>query len=128
MGLKRPKLTVRPTGEELARLHESAGGLGYSSLSAYLIDCGLSAGGGVLPRERRTLASLLLHVSHLTTTIEEERGRRKAGLLDRVPHELLSDLTRRANEAVRLVNVILGRATIAEEMTEQGEAEEEAAA
>ena len=72
--------------------------------------------------------SLLLHVSQLTTTIEEERGRRKGGVLERVPNELLFDLTRRANEAVRLVNVILRRATSALEMTEQGEAEEEAAA
>lgn len=126
--MKRSKLTVRPTETEHALLHERAGKLGYSSLSAYLIDCGLSDAGGVLPRERRTLESLLLHVRHLTLTIEEERGRRrKAGLLDRVPQELLFALTRRASEAVRLVNVILGRAAGVGETTEGEEGEEEAA-
>ncbi len=121
--MKRPKLTVRPTELEHVHLHERAGNLGYSSLSAYLIDCGLSDDGGVLPREQRTLEALLLHVSHLTTTIEAERGRRKGGVLERVPHELLFDLTRRANEAVRLVNVILGRAA---GVVETGEREEAA--
>ncbi|HEV7375850.1 MAG TPA: hypothetical protein VGN95_14110 [Pyrinomonadaceae bacterium] len=107
--MKRAKLTVRPTGEELTQLHERAGRLGYNSLSAYLIDCGLSDD-GVLPRERRTLESLLLHVSHLTATIEEERRKRKGGVLERVPHELLNDVTRRSSEALRLINVILDRA------------------
>jgi hypothetical protein len=126
--MKRAKLTVRPTEAEHSRLHERAGKLGYSSLSAYLIDCGLSDDGGVLPREQRTLESLLLHVSHLTTTIEEERGRRKAGVMERVSHELLFDLIRRASEAVRLVNVILGRAAGVVEATEGEDGEEEAAA
>lgn len=117
--MKRPKLTVRPTGEELERLHERAGSLGYHSLSAYLIDCGLSDG-SVLPRERRTLESLLLHVRHLTATVEDERRKRRAGnVLERVPPELLADLTRRAAEALRLINLILGRAVGDE--TEEGE-------
>jgi hypothetical protein len=107
--MKRAKLTVRPTEEELTRLHERAGTLGYNSLSAYLIDCGLSDG-GVLPRERRTLESLLLHVRLLTATVEEERRKRKAGVLNPASPELLIDLTRRSSEAVRLINVILGRA------------------
>jgi hypothetical protein len=126
--MKRAKLTVRPTEDEHARLHERAGVLGYSSLSAYLIDCGLSDDSGVLPREQRTLESLLLHVCHLTTTIEEERGQRQGGVLERVSHELLFDLTRRASEAVRLVNVILGRAASVVETTKEEEGEEEAAA
>lgn len=108
--MKRPKLTVRPTENELTQLHEHAGNLGYSSLSAYLIDCGLSAVGDVLPRERRTLESLLLHVRHLSVTIEEERHKRKAGVLGPVQHELLNDVTRRSSEALRLINVILGKA------------------
>lgn len=125
--MKRAKLTVRPTEAEHALLHERAGKLGYNSLSAYLIDRGLSDDGGVLPREQRTLESLLLHICHLTASIEEERGRRKGGVLERVPHELLSDLTRRASEAVRLVNVLLSRAARAEEMTEDEVLEEAAA-
>lgn len=107
--MRRPKLTVRPTAEELEKLHERAGTLGYNSLSAYLIDCGLSDDSGVLPRERRTLESLLLHVRHLTATVEEERRKRKAGVLVPVQHELLNEVTRRSSEAVRLINVILGR-------------------
>ena len=106
---KRPKLTVRPTQEEHLRLHEIAGNLGYDSLSAYLIDRGL-CDGGVLPRERRTLESLLLHVRQLTVIVEEESDRRLAGVLDPVPPELLSHLTRNAAEALRLVGVLLGRA------------------
>ena len=106
---KRPKLTVRPTGEELARLHELAGGMGYDSLSAYLIDCGLSVG-GVLPREQRTLESLLLHVRLLTAMVEEERHNRKSGILNPVRPELLADVTRRSAEALRLINLILARA------------------
>jgi hypothetical protein len=108
--MKRPKLTVRPTEEELTQLHERAGMLGYNSLSAYLIDCGLNDDSGVLPRERRTLESLLLHVRYLTVTIEEERRKRKVGVLGPVQHELLNDVARRSSEALRLINVILGRA------------------
>lgn len=118
--MKRPKLTVRPTEEELTQLHERAGTLGYSSLSAYLIDCGMS-GDGALPRERRTLESLLLHVRLLTATVEEEeRGHRKTGVLNPVSPELLVDITRRASEALRLINMILGRAAGGEER-EEGE-------
>lgn len=116
--MKRPKLSVRPTEEECTLLHEYAGRLGYNSLSAYLIDCGLSTD-GVLPREQRTLDSLLLHVRHLTTVIEEENHARKAGVLGRVPDELLLEVTRRSSEALRLINVILGRAS--EEESVQGE-------
>lgn len=116
--MNRPKLTVRPMEEELARLHERAGSLGYNSLSAYLIDCGLSLD-GVLPRERRTLESLLLHVRHLTATVEEERGHRKTGVLNPVSPELLADVTRRSSEALRLINVILGR--VVGEESEEGE-------
>jgi hypothetical protein len=119
--MKRPKLTVRPTEEELARLHERAGSLGYNSLSAYLIDCGLS-GDGVLPREQRTLESLLLHIRLLTATVEEERSHRKAGVLNPASPELLTSLTRRASEALRLINVILGRASGGEELEEGEEA------
>lgn len=106
---KRPKLTVRPTKDELKRLHEIAGSLGYDSLSAYLVDRGL-CDGGVLPRERHTLQSLLLHVRHLTAVVEEGGGRRRAVVLSPVPPELLADLTRNAGEALRLITVILGRA------------------
>lgn len=120
MRMKRPKLTVRPTVEELTQLHERAGSLGYSSLSAYLIDCGLSGDGGVLPRERRTLESLLLHMRHLTATVEEERRHRKAGVLNPASPALLADITRRSSEALRLINVILGRAA-GEERTGEGE-------
>ena len=119
--MKRPKLTVRPTEEELTQLHERAGTLGYSSLSAYLIDCGLS-GDGVLPRERRTLESLLLNVRHLTAMVEEERRHRKSGVLSPVSPELIADVIRRASEALRLINVILGRAISVEERQEGEEA------
>lgn len=117
----RPKLTVRPTEDELARLHERAGKLGYNSLSAYLIDCGLS-GDDVLPRERRTLESLLLHVRLLTATVEEERRQRKAGVLNSASPELVANVTRRASEALRLINVILGRSLGGEEMEQVEEA------
>lgn len=120
--MKRPKLTVRPTDDEHARLHERAGRLGYSSLSAYLIDCGLSDD-SVLPRERRTLESLLLHVRHLTATVEAERHLRKAGVLERVSPELLTDITRRSAEALRLINVVLGRVGGDGETAVQGEGE-----
>jgi hypothetical protein len=123
--MKRSKLTIRPTDAEHALLHERAGLLGYNSLSAYLIDCGLRDD-GVLPRERRTLESLLLHVHHLTATIDEERRRRKAGVLERAPHELLTDLTRRSSEALRLINVILGRAAGGGETAVQAEGEQAA--
>jgi hypothetical protein len=110
---KRPKLTVRPTKEELERLHELAGNVGYDSLSAYLVDRGL-CDGGVLPRERHTLESLLRHVRLLTLTVEEEGHQRRAGILDPVPSELLGDLALRAAEALRLINLILGSAAAAE--------------
>jgi hypothetical protein len=106
---KRPKLTVRPTQEELERLHELAGSLGYDSLSAYLIDRGLY-GADVLPRERLTLESLLHHVRLLTATVEDEGHKRKAGVLNPVAPELLAQLSTRAAEALRLVNLILGGA------------------
>lgn len=106
---KRPKLTVRPTNEELERLHQLAGSLGYDSLSAYLVDRGLFDG-GVLPRERRTLESLLRHVRLLTATVEEEGHKRRAGILDPVAADLLAELALRAAEALRLINLILGGA------------------
>jgi hypothetical protein len=118
--MKRLKLTVRPTEEEHTRLHERAGSLGYDSLSAYLIDCGLSQG-CVLPRERRTLELLLLHVRHLTATIEEEGRKRKASVLGGIQHGLLIDVTRRSSEALRLINVILG-GVIGEETGEREKA------
>jgi hypothetical protein len=108
--MRRPKLTVRPTPEELELLHERAGMLGYDSLSAYLVECGLRDG-GVLPREHRTLESLLLHVRLLSATVEDERRRRGAGVLDQVSQSTLWDITGRASEALRLINIILGRAT-----------------
>lgn len=111
--MKRPKLTVRPTAEEHEKLHELAEALGYRSLSAYLIDCGMCEG-GVLPRERRTLESLLLHVRHLAVTVEEERRKREAGILSPVSPASLNDITRRAAESVRLINLILNRATTEE--------------
>lgn len=113
---KRPKLTVRPTKEDLERLHDLAGSLGYDSLSAYLVDRGL-CDGGVLPRERRTLESLLHHVRLLTATVEDEGQKRKAGVLDPVAPELLAELSTRAAEALRLINIVLGRAA------EEGERE-----
>jgi hypothetical protein len=106
---KRPKLTVRPTNEELVRLHQLAGNLGYDSLSAYLVDRGL-CDAVVLPRERRTLESLKHHVRLLTATVEEEGHKRKAGVLDPVAPELLAELSLRAAEALRLINLILGGA------------------
>lgn len=106
---KRPKLTVRPKQEELARLHELAGSLGYDSLSAYLVDRGL-CDVCVLPRERRTLESLLHHVRLLTATVENEGHKRKAGVLDPVAPELLAELSTRAAEALRLINLILNGA------------------
>lgn len=119
MSSRRPKLSVRPTAGELEILHERAGAAGYDSLSAYLIDRGL-CDGGVLPRERRTLESLLLYVRLLTATVEEERRRREAGILNPVPHSTLDDVTRRAAEALRLINLILGGAAA------EGSAEEAA--
>jgi len=115
--MQRKKLTVRPTVEELIGLHERAGRIGYDSLSAYLVDRGLSEG-GVLPGERRTLEALVLHVRHLTATVEEERSKREAGILNPVRPELLVDLTRRSAEALRLINLILGRAASGEETKE----------
>jgi hypothetical protein len=109
MGTKRPKLTVRPTHNELERLHQLAGNLGYDSLSAYLVDRGL-CDAGVLPRERRTLESLLHHVRLLTVTVEDEGHKRKAGVLEPVAPELLAELSIRAAEALRLINLILGGA------------------
>jgi len=116
-GRKRPKLTVRPTGEQLERLHERAGSLGYDSLSAFLIDRGLSEC-GVLPRERRTLESLLLHVRLLSVTVEEERSKREKGVLNPVAPELLADIARRSDESLRLINLILSKAG-REEATER---------
>lgn len=98
---------MRPTNDELKRLHELAGSLGYDSLSAYLVDRGL-CDGGVLPRERRTLESLLHHVRLLTATVEDEVQKRRAGVLDPVAPELLAELSTRAAEALRLINLILG--------------------
>jgi hypothetical protein len=107
--MRRPKLTVRPTCDELELLHERAAACGYDSLSAYLIDCGLRDG-GVLPRERRTLESLLLHVRLLSATVEDERRKREPSILDPVSSAALESVVHRAGEALRLVNIILGRA------------------
>lgn len=109
MGTKRPKLTVRPTADELEKLHERAGAAGYDSLSAYLIDQGLCEV-GVLPRERRTLEALLLHVRLLTATVEVERRKRESGILSPVAHSTLDSVARRAAESLRLINLILCRA------------------
>ncbi|MGA9995969.1 MAG: hypothetical protein WBP93_11180 [Pyrinomonadaceae bacterium] len=107
----RPKLTVRPTVDELKRLHELAGQAGYDSLSAYLVDCGLS-NGGVLPREYQTLESLKFHIRLLTSFLEEEDKRKRKKILEQIPSALLVDIAQRAWEAIQLLNKILSRASI----------------
>jgi SRSO17 transposase len=54
--------------------------------------------------------------------VEEERRHRKSGVLSPVSPELIADVIRRASEALRLINVILGRAAGGEEMEEGEEA------
>lgn len=105
--MARPKLTVRPKEEELKLLHEMAGMAGYHSLSAYLIDCGLSTN-GVLPREYQGLESLKFHIRLLTGFLEED-GRKKKKILEQIPPALLIDIAQRAREAIRLINKILGQ-------------------
>lgn len=109
MSSRRPKLSVRPTLEELEKLHERAGAAGYDSLSAFLVDRGL-CDVGVLPRERRTLEELVLHVRLLTAVVEAERRKRESGILNPVTHSTLDNVARRAAESLRLINLILGRA------------------
>lgn len=106
----RPKLTVRPTADELERLHELAGQAGYNSLSAYLIDCGLSTD-GVLPREYQTLESLKSHIRLLTSFLEEEDRRKRKKVLEQIPSTLLVDIAQRARESMRLINKILSWAS-----------------
>jgi hypothetical protein len=106
--MSRPKLSVRPTESELKRLHELAGLSGYDSLSAYMIDCGLSIN-SILPRERGTLESLGFHVRFLNSVIDENGGRKRRKIPDQLPTALLIDIAQRAHEALRLINVILGQ-------------------
>lgn len=104
----RPKLTVRPTEDELQRLHELAGQAGYDSLSAYLIDCGLSVN-GVLPRECQILESLKFHIRLLTSFLEEEDRRKRKKNLEQIPSALLVDIAHRSRESLRLISKILGQ-------------------
>lgn len=113
--MKRPKLSVRPTENELHQLHELAGLAGYNSLSAYLVDCGLNVN-SALPRERQTLESLKFHIRLLTSILEEEDKRKRKKTLEQVPPALLADITQRAQEALRLINKILTQFSPDEEL------------
>lgn len=75
-GRKRPKRTrknisVRPTPEQLERLHERAAGFGYGSLSKYLIERGLREGEMIQSVDREKLERLLYEVRKVGVNLNQ---------------------------------------------------------
>jgi hypothetical protein len=76
---KRKNISVRPTPDELERLHERAASFGYKSVSQYLIERGLKDGAMIQTPERERIERLLFEVRKLGVNINQIAHRMNAG-------------------------------------------------
>lgn len=67
----RRKITVRPTGEQLARLHERATRSGYKSLARYLVERGLSEGTSLTNLDAKRVEQLLFEVRRVGRNVNQ---------------------------------------------------------
>ena len=76
---QRKNISVRPTPEELAQLHERAASFGYKSVSQYLIERGLLAGMMMQTPERERIERLLFEVRKIGGNINQIAQQLNAG-------------------------------------------------
>ncbi len=65
------KITIRPTEDQLATLHQRAASFGYKSLSKYLIERGTRPGEMIESIERERLERLLFEVRKVGVNINQ---------------------------------------------------------
>ena len=68
---EKPKITVRPSDDELELLHARAESFGYKSLSKYLIERGLQDGVMIQSVERERIERLLFEVRKIGVNINQ---------------------------------------------------------
>lgn len=68
---QKPKITVRPTDDELEQLHRRAASFGYKSLSKYLIERGLREGVMIQSTDRERIERLLFEVRKIGININQ---------------------------------------------------------
>jgi len=105
---KRPKITVRPTDDELELLHTRAASFGYKSLSKYLIERGLTDGVMIQSADRERIERLLFEVRKLGVNINLIAAQMSRGYsehsraqLDRAMQQVERILSEVAGEIVR---------------------------
>ncbi len=76
---EKPKITVRPTDDELALLHARAESFGYKSLSKYLIERGLKDGVMIQSVDRERVERLLFEVRKIGVNINQIAHQMNAG-------------------------------------------------
>lgn len=77
--VEKPKVTVRPTGDELKLLHERAASFGYKSLSKYLIERGMRDSVMIQSTERERIERLLFEVRKIGININQIAHRMNDG-------------------------------------------------
>src|ERR671939_227052 len=75
----KPKITVRPSDDELELLHARAESFGYKSLSKYLIERGLQDGVMIQTPERERVERLLFEVRKIGVNINQIAHQMNAG-------------------------------------------------
>ena len=76
---EKPKITVRPSDDELELLHARAESFGYKSLSKYLIERGLQDGVMIQTPERERIERLLFEVRKIGVNINQIAHQMNAG-------------------------------------------------
>jgi hypothetical protein len=79
---EKPKITVRPTDDELGLLHARAESFGYKSLSKYLIERGLKDGAMIQSVERERIERLLFEVRKIGVNINQIAHQMNGGSRD----------------------------------------------
>jgi hypothetical protein len=79
---EKPKITVRPTDDELELLHARAESFGYKSLSKYLIERGLQDGVMIQSVERERVERLLFEVRKIGVNINQIAHQMNSGNRD----------------------------------------------
>jgi hypothetical protein len=103
----KPKLTIRPTEDQVERLYRRAEKAGYGSLSAYLIDCGLSED-GLLTYDRQALTSLSFEIRCLSKSISEAAAGGSHKVKGSEERRSLAELVDRGQWMLRLLSRVLG--------------------
>jgi hypothetical protein len=99
---KRKNVPVRPTEDELARLHERKSSFGYKSLSKYLIERGLCEGEMIALLDGRKVERLLFEVRKIGVNINQIARRLNEG---KRPHSQ-DALDRAAGQAEQVLREI----------------------